>query len=110
MAVEKLGFQAEVSRLLQIVANSLYSEKQVFLRELISNACDAIDKVRFEGLNNPEMLDGESDWKISIRADQEAKTLTISDNGIGMSRDSVIETSAPSPTPAPRPSLPVRRK
>jgi len=63
----------------------------VFLRELISNACDAIDKVRFEGLNNPDLLDGESDWKITIHADKEAKTLTLSDNGIGMSKDQVVE-------------------
>ncbi|HSR88709.1 MAG TPA: molecular chaperone HtpG, partial [Pontiella sp.] len=73
------------------ITHSLYSHREVFLRELISNACDAIDKVRFEGLNNPDILDGESDWKISIRADKEAKTLTISDNGIGMSQEAVIQ-------------------
>jgi len=91
MAKKTLKFKTELEQLLHLITHSLYSHREVFLRELISNACDAIDKVRFEGLNNPDMLDGESDWKISIRADQEAKTLTISDNGIGMSKDSVIE-------------------
>ena len=91
MAKKTMKFKTELEQLLHLITHSLYSHREVFLRELISNACDAIDKVRFEGLNNPELLDGESDWKISIRADQEAKTLTISDNGIGMSREQVIE-------------------
>jgi molecular chaperone HtpG len=91
MAEETMQFKTELEQLLHLITHSLYSHREVFLRELISNACDAIDKVRFEGLNNPEILDGESDWKISIKADEEAKTLTISDNGIGMSREQVIE-------------------
>ena len=91
MAKKTMKFKTELEQLLHLITHSLYSHREVFLRELISNACDAIDKVRFEGLNNPDLLDGESDWKISIRADQEAKTLTISDNGIGMSKDAVIE-------------------
>jgi len=91
MAKKTMKFKTELEQLLHLITHSLYSHREVFLRELISNACDAIDKVRFEGLNNPDMLDGESDWKISICADKEAKTLTISDNGIGMSKDSVIE-------------------
>ncbi len=91
MAEETMQFKTELEQLLHLITHSLYSHREVFLRELISNAADAIDKVRFEGLNNPEILDGESDWKISIRADEAAKTLTISDNGIGMSRDQVIE-------------------
>ncbi len=91
MAKKTMKFKTELEQLLHLITHSLYSHREVFLRELISNACDAIDKVRFEGLNNPDILDGESDWKISIRADKEAKTLTISDNGIGMSRDQVIE-------------------
>ncbi len=91
MAKKTMKFKTELEQLLHLITHSLYSHREVFLRELISNACDAIDKVRFEGLNNPDLLDGESDWKISIRADQEAKTLTISDNGIGMSKASVIE-------------------
>ena len=91
MAEQTLQFKTELEQLLHLITHSLYSHREVFLRELISNACDAIDKVRFEGLNNPDLLDGDSDWKIAIRADQEAKTLTISDNGIGMSKESVIE-------------------
>ena len=91
MAKKTMKFKTELEQLLHLITHSLYSHREVFLRELISNACDAIDKVRFEGLNNPDILDGESDWKISIRADREAKTLTISDNGIGMSQESVIQ-------------------
>jgi molecular chaperone HtpG len=91
MAKKTMKFKTELEQLLHLITHSLYSHREVFLRELISNACDAIDKVRFEGLNNPELLDGESDWKITIRADKEAKTLTVSDNGIGMSREQMIE-------------------
>ncbi|VGO15012.1 Chaperone protein HtpG [Pontiella desulfatans] len=91
MAEETMQFKTELEQLLHLITHSLYSHREVFLRELISNACDAIDKVRFEGLNNEEILEGHSDWKIFIKADEEAKTLTISDNGIGMSRDQVIE-------------------
>lgn len=91
MAEETMQFKTELEQLLHLITHSLYSHREVFLRELISNACDAIDKVRFEGLNNPDLLDGQDDWKISLRADAEAKTLTISDNGIGMSKEQVIE-------------------
>jgi molecular chaperone HtpG len=91
MAKKTMKFKTELEQLLHLITHSLYSHREVFLRELISNACDAIDKVRFEGLNNPDLLDGQDDWKITLRADKEAKTLTISDNGIGMSRDQVIE-------------------
>ena len=91
MAKETMQFKTELEQLLHLITHSLYSHREVFLRELISNASDAIDKVRFEGLNNPEILDGDSDWKIVIRADKEAGTLTVSDNGIGMSREQVIE-------------------
>jgi len=91
MAKKTMKFKTELEQLLHLITHSLYSHREVFLRELISNACDAIDKVRFEGLNNPDLLDGQDDWKISLRADKEAKTLTISDNGIGMSRDQVVE-------------------
>jgi len=91
MAKKTMKFKTELEQLLHLITHSLYSHREVFLRELISNACDAIDKVRFEGLNHPEILDGESDWKITIKADEEAKTLTISDNGIGMSREQVVE-------------------
>lgn len=91
MATETMEFKTELEQLLHLITHSLYSHREVFLRELISNAADAIDKVRFEGLNNEEILEGDSDWKISIKADKEAKTLTISDNGIGMSRSEVVE-------------------
>jgi molecular chaperone HtpG len=91
MAKKTMKFKTELEQLLHLITHSLYSHREVFLRELISNACDAIDKIRFEGLTNAELLDGDSDWKITIKADAEAQTLTISDNGIGMSRESVIE-------------------
>ncbi|MDH3981762.1 MAG: molecular chaperone HtpG, partial [Kiritimatiellaceae bacterium] len=91
MAEETMQFKTELEQLLHLITHSLYSHREVFLRELISNACDAIDKVRFEGLNNEAILEGHSDWKISLRVDEEAKTLTISDNGIGMSKEQVIE-------------------
>jgi len=91
MAKKTMKFKTELEQLLHLITHSLYSHREVFLRELISNACDAIDKVRFEGLTNTELIDGDSDWKITLRADKEAKTLTISDNGIGMSKESVIE-------------------
>ena len=87
MTAEKRTFQAEVSKLLKIVANSLYSEREVFLRELISNASDACDKLRYLALTQPELTTGDGDYKIRIAADKDNKTLTLSDNGIGMSAD-----------------------
>jgi molecular chaperone HtpG len=87
MTAEKRTFQAEVGKLLHIVANSLYSEREVFLRELISNAADACDKLRYLALTEPELVAGEPDYKIQLSADMEAKTLTISDNGVGMTED-----------------------
>ena len=89
--METMQFKTELEQLLHLITHSLYSHREVFLRELISNACDAIDKVRFEGLTDSALLDGNSDWKITLKADKEAQTLTISDNGIGMSRDAVVE-------------------
>ncbi|VVC75798.1 Chaperone protein HtpG [Aquicella siphonis] len=88
---EKLNFQAEVKQLLDIVVHSLYSNKEIFLRELISNASDAIDKLRFESLSDPALYESDSNLGIRIRFDNDAKTITISDNGIGMSRDEVVE-------------------
>lgn len=85
--VETKTFQTEVSQLLDIVIHSLYSNKEIFLRELISNASDAIDKAKYEGLTNDKIYEKDSDWKIKITPDAEAGTLTISDNGIGMTRD-----------------------
>lgn len=87
---ETLGFQSEAKQLLHLMIHSLYSNKEIFLRELISNASDAIDKLRFESLSNAELLGDDSDLKITIDVDSEAKTLTITDNGIGMSREDAI--------------------
>ena len=91
MTAEKRTFQAEVSKLLKIVANSLYSEREVFLRELISNASDACDKLRYLALTKPELTAGDGDFKIKIAADKDNKTLTLSDNGVGMSADELNE-------------------
>lgn len=88
---EKLSFQAEVKQLLHIVVHSLYSNKEIFLRELVSNASDAIDKLRFEALSDPALYESESNLAIRITYDKEARTLTISDNGIGMSREEIVE-------------------
>lgn len=87
---ETLGFQTEVKQLLHLMIHSLYSNKEIFLRELISNASDAADKIRFEALSAPALLEGDSELKIRISFDKEANTLTIEDNAIGMSRDDVI--------------------
>ncbi len=87
---ETMGFQAEVKQLLQLMIHSLYSNREIFLRELISNASDACDKLRFEGLHNSALFENDSELTIHVSYDKEAKTLTISDNGIGMSRDEVI--------------------
>lgn len=88
---ETLGFQAEVRQLLKLMIHSLYSNKEIFLRELISNASDAADKLRFEALANQDLYEGESDLKIRVSFDKDARTITVSDNGIGMSREEVIE-------------------
>jgi len=87
---ETMGFQAEVKQLLQLMIHSLYSNREIFLRELISNASDACDKLRFEGLHNSALFENDSELTIHVSYDKEANTLTISDNGIGMSRDEVI--------------------
>ena len=90
-AAQTLGFQAEVKQLLRLMIHSLYSHKEIFLRELISNASDACDKLRFEALAKPELLAGGGDLTITIDVDDKAHTLTISDNGVGMSRAEAIE-------------------
>jgi len=87
---ERLSFQAEVTKLLDIVVHSLYSDRQIFLRELISNASDACDKLRYEALTNPALREGAGDFRITLRADTEARTLEVADNGIGMNRDEVV--------------------
>ena len=88
---ETLGFQAEVKQLLRLMIHSLYSNKEIFLRELISNASDACDKLRFEALSDGALYEGDSDLKIHVAYDKDARTITLSDNGIGMSRNEVIE-------------------
>jgi len=88
---ETLGFQAEVKQLLNLMIHSLYSNKEIFLRELVSNASDACDKLRFEALNNAGLYGDDSELKISLSFDKEARTITISDNGIGLSRDEAVE-------------------
>ena len=92
MTKETFTFQAEVSKLLDIVAHALYSQKEVFLRELISNASDACDKLRYETLTTPGLIDDPDTFKIIVKADKKNKTLRISDNGIGMSREDLVET------------------
>ncbi|WP_217516676.1 molecular chaperone HtpG [Vibrio metschnikovii] len=88
---ETRGFQSEVKQLLHLMIHSLYSNKEIFLRELISNASDAADKLRFQALSNPDWYQGDAELGVKLSFDAKANTLTISDNGIGMSRDDVIE-------------------
>ena len=87
---QTMGFQAEVKQLLQLMIHSLYSNKEIFLRELISNASDAIDRLRYEALDKPELQEHDPDLKIRIFFNPEARTITISDNGIGMSREEAV--------------------
>ncbi|MCU0705918.1 MAG: molecular chaperone HtpG [Fimbriiglobus sp.] len=91
MPAEQLEFKAELKELLRLITHSLYSDREIFLRELISNASDAINKVKFDSLQNEEKLEGNKDWKIKITPDETAGTLTISDNGVGMSREQVVD-------------------
>jgi len=88
---ETLGFQAEVKQLLKLMIHSLYSHKEIFLRELISNASDACDKLRFESLANPGLLEGQPELGLTLESDEAAGTITLTDNGIGMSRQEAIE-------------------
>src|SRR3546814_3264744 len=90
MAVEKREFQTEVRHLLHLMIHSLYSNKEIFLRELISNASDACDKLRFEAIARPELIGGD-ELCVELIPDAAAGTLTIKDNGVGMSHDEVIE-------------------
>lgn len=91
MSKQTLGFQTEVKQLLHLMIHSLYSNKEIFLRELISNASDAADKLRFAALSNAGLYENDSDLKVQVRFDKAARTVTISDNGIGMSKEEVIE-------------------
>src|SRR6056297_3692858 len=87
---ETLGFQTEVKQLLHLMIHSLYSNREIFLRELISNAADAGDKLRYQALDNDALYEGDSDLRIEIEHDAEANTVTVRDNGIGMTREDVI--------------------
>ncbi|MBD8164278.1 molecular chaperone HtpG [Erwinia persicina] len=88
---ETRGFQSEVKQLLHLMIHSLYSNKEIFLRELISNASDAADKLRFRALSTPDLYEGDGDLRVRVSVDKEKRTLTLSDNGIGMRREEVIE-------------------
>src|SRR6187402_3365886 len=88
---ETRGFQTEAKQLLHLMIHSLYSNKEIFLRELISNASDAVDKLRFAALANAALLEGQGDYEIRVELDKKANTVTISDNGIGMNREEVID-------------------
>jgi molecular chaperone HtpG len=84
-------FQAEVSQVLHLVIHSLYSHKEIFLRELVSNAADALDKLRFRALTAPDLYEGDTSLAVRIRADKEARTVTIEDNGIGMTDEELAK-------------------
>lgn len=88
---ETLGFQTEVTQLLHLMVHSLYGNREIFLRELVSNASDACDKLRFESLSNSALLEGDTEFRIRVSYDRAARTITVSDNGIGMSRQEVID-------------------
>ena len=90
-STETMEFKSELRQILHLITHSLYSHKEIFLRELISNASDAINKIRFNSINNSELLDGDTEWKIRLIVDKDKKTLTVSDNGAGMSRDTIID-------------------
>ncbi|HJG06632.1 MAG TPA: ATP-binding protein, partial [Megamonas hypermegale] len=91
MAKETHQFQAETKKLLDLMIHSIYTNREIFLRELISNASDAIDKVHFEGLTNKDLLEGDDQYEIFLVPDADSHTLTISDNGLGMNKDDLME-------------------
>src|SRR2546421_2187228 len=91
MSAEKLEFKAELKQLLHLITHSLYSHPEIFVRELISNASDAINKIKFDSLQHEERLEGNKDWKIKVAVDKDRGTLTVSDNGIGLSKAGAVE-------------------
>src|SRR3954451_17819244 len=99
---ETLQFKTELKQLLHLIIHSLYSHKDIFLRELISNASDAIDTARFQSLTNPDIAEGDTEWKIKIIPDEAKGTLTISDNGVAVSRASIVEILGTIAKSAPR--------
>src|SRR5450830_565349 len=90
MTKQTLSFQAEVAQLLHLVTHALYSNKEIFLRELVSNASDACDKLRFEAIDQPALLEGVGVLNVRVDFDKAARTITITDNGVGMSRDEAV--------------------
>src|SRR5262245_46838926 len=88
---QTMGFQTEVKQMLHLVVHSLYSNKEIFVRELISNASDALDKVRFQSLSDASVFENDSDLKITVQINEKLKTITLCDNGIGMNREEAIE-------------------
>jgi len=88
---ETLSFQTEVGKILKIVANSLYSDRQIFLRELISNASDACDRLRYLAITEPALTADDTEFRVELSIDKKAKTITVADNGIGMNRESLID-------------------
>ena len=106
MSKQTLSFQAEVKQILHLVTHSLYSNKEIFLRELISNASDACDKLRFEALNKAALFEDAPNLEVRVAFDAEAKTITITDNGIGLSTARRWPTWAPSPRAARASSWP----
>src|SRR5437764_5223306 len=88
---QTLGFQAEVQRLLDLMVHSLYSNKEIFLRELISNASDAVEKLRFEAFGNDSLFEGDTELTIELEYSESQRTITVRDNGIGMSRQEIID-------------------
>src|SRR5256885_14931984 len=91
VATQSYEFRAEIQQLLNILVHSLYTDREIFLRELISNASDALNRLQFEMLTNQDVLDPDAELAIHISADKDARTITISDTGIGMNRDELIE-------------------
>ena len=91
MSEDTLSFQAEVGRILDLMVHSVYSNKEIFLRELISNASDACDRLRYAAITQPELLGDDPAFRIDVRVDKSARTITISDNGIGMNREDLVE-------------------
>src|SRR5262249_22110749 len=91
MSTHTLEFRTELKQILDIIVHSLYSHKEIFLHELLSNSSDAIDTLRFQALTNAELSEGDSVWKIRIIPDEASGKITISDNGIGMSQESIVE-------------------
>ena len=89
-SAETHTFQADVARLLQMMVHSVYSDKDIFVRELISNAADACEKLRYEAISRPDLVEGDTSFRVTITANKEARILTFEDNGIGMDRDDLL--------------------